>query len=1433
MDKTEYYVGLDIGSTTLKVSVLDRENKLIFSDYRRHNAEIVKTLSELLDTMYKEFGDVVLGFRVTGTAGMGISERFGIPFIQEVIAACETVKYLYPETKALIDIGGEDSKLILFNRSQPDIRMNGNCAGGTGAFIDQMCNILNISHSEMNEKALCFKKIYPISSRCGVFAKTDVQSMVARNYRIEDICASIFQAVGIQTINALARGYDIKPKILFSGGPLSFFSALRDAFKRVLNLKEEDIILPPRPELIVATGAALTNTNYLSTSIPHLLSTISSQGNYNYNISRRLKPLFENEDEFEKYVKGLNVIRIRTDDYSRAFDGVFLGIDSGSTTTKIVLSDTDGKIVADYYAKNNGNPIQAVKEGLTEVIQDFRKNTGKEPNIIYSAVTGYGEELIRSAFGIDCGIVETMAHFRAARLLNKDVSFILDIGGQDMKAMFIEDGFLHNLVINEACSSGCGSFLSSFSDSLGIDIKDFAGIASKSNSPCDLGTRCTVFMGSKIKQALKEGASISDITAGLAYSVIKNCLYKMLRLRDISELGENIVVQGGTFKNMAILRAFEKELGRKVYISDVPELMGALGAAIYASEKYKAEKSGHNFILNNKDQDIRYRIDNIRCAACENRCEITRYTFENGNRYYNGNRCERIYSNRSNSIEKGFNFVEFKNSLLFKVGERENHSEIKIGIPRILSMYENFVFFARLFEGCGFDVVVSDVSTNEIYTKGLGTVMSDNICLPAKLSHGHIINLVEKKVDRIFYPIIIYERKNIPESTNTYNCPIVASYADVLKSSIDTFSKYQIPFDSPSINFKDEFLLRSSCYEYLSTLGVDYKTFIKAFDEAQFAHIEYRLAIKNKAREIINKTRRENRPLFVFAQRPYHIDPLINQNVAKIVSDIGIDSITEDALEDENVSFDEIFAIPQWAFINRIIKAAKWVNLQPLNTCLVQINSFGCGPDSFVVDEAKEIVNRGGHYYLQVRVDEFSNVGAIKLRLLSLKETLSYTTGIRKRPFVNSKKYLSSDKYRKIIVPHFSDIYSPLIPPVLENAGIEVEVLPPPDYRSVEYGLRYVNNEVCYPATIVIGDLIKALFEGGYEHNKIAVALTQTGGQCRASNYIPLLKKAMVSAGFKDVPVVSVGFDGDVVNDQPGFEIDWKRLIKIAFFSGLYADALSRMYYASVAREINKGESRQVLIRYIESAKSYIKRSNFDGLMALLSNSVDAFNRVKTHSQEVPKIGIVGEIFLKYNEFSNNNIAEWLTNQGIEVMSPQIADFFMQFFVNVKVNSRAHIEKASIKHLIAAVLEVIANEYIGRIERTIVGYKFYFPAHDIYSKAYKAQRIVDLVNQFGEGWLIPAEISSYAESGINSVISLQPFGCIANHIVSKGVEKVLKKYYPDLSLLFLDFDSNTSEVNIYNRLYFMVKGAKERVSKGNSGTIKSVEPYDIMPERPN
>lgn len=1415
MDKKRYLVGLDIGSTTAKICVLNNSRDLCFSDYRRHNTEIIKVVRDIFLSVYSSLGDCDLEIAIAGTAGMGISERLGIPFVQEVVASCETIREFYPEVKSLIDIGGEDSKLIFFLKGQPDIRMNGNCAGGTGAFIDQMSRILNISVDEMDRLAKNYSKIYPISSRCGVFAKTDIQNMISRHYKMEDICASIFNAVAIQTVNSLARGFDIEKRILFSGGPLRFISSLRDAFVRILRLSYEDVIIPPHPELVVATGVAVMGSERLAIRLAKLLETLNSISTYNYNSGRRLSPLFSDADALKKYKEEMNIVSIKAGDLTGVQDGLYLGIDSGSTTTKVVLINKDLRVVADFYSVNNGDPIGAVLRGIMNVMSDVRDKIGSLPEILNGAVTGYGEELIKAALGINTGLVETMAHFKAAKRLSPDVSFILDIGGQDMKAMFIENGFLNNIVINEACSSGCGSFLMSFAYSLGMDLHRFTEMAIDSKAPCDLGTRCTVFMGSRIKQALREGARLSDIAAGLSYSVIKNCLYKMLRLRDSSELGKNIVVQGGTFKNISILKAFEEEIGRKVIISDAPELMGAYGAALYAAEIGRSEQPISE-ILDHLNERARFKTDSIRCSACENRCEITRYIFGNNNVYFNGNKCERIYSNRAEVKIKGFNFVDYKNNLLFGKPLPVRGGRLKIGIPRILGMYENFVFYRELFLSCGFDVVLSDVSTNDVYTKGLGSVMSDNICFPAKVAHGHIINLIEKGVDRIFYPIVIYERKDISGSINTYNCPIVASYAEVLKSSIDPQNRYQIPFDSPSINFKDEDMLRSSCLEYLNSLGVDYKTFNTAFELAELAYLEYRTNIINKAREIIEECRRDDKPLFVFAQRPYHIDPLVNQNVSKIVSDIGIDSITEDALEDGSVRFDEIFAIPQWAFINRIIRAAKWVSQQSLKTCLIQVNSFGCGPDSFVVDEAREIVSRGGHYYMMVRVDEFSNVGAIRLRLLSLKETLKNTSLLKKRFFVNTAKYTEKDKGRKILVPHFSDIYSHFIPPVFRNVNVEVDVLPPADYRSVEYGLKYVNNEVCYPATIVIGDIIKALTEGNYDTGKVAVALTQTGGQCRASNYVPLLKKAMVSAGFRDVPVVSIGFDGDVNNEQPGFNIEWKKMIRIAFFAGLYADALARMYYASVAREIEKGSSYETLHRFIDAGKSFIERSNYDGLMALLNNAVDSFNRIKTVSGVVPKIGLVGEIFLKYNDFSNNNIADWLTHQGVEVISPQIADFFMQFFVNVKVNTRNFIEKASTKHLVAAILEVMAKEYISKFEKVLANYKFYIPAHDIFSKAYKASRIVDLVNQFGEGWLIPAEICSYAESNVKNVISLQPFGCIANHVVSKGVEKILKRFYPDLNLLFLDFDSCSSEVNIYNRLYFMVKNAKESICLGNN-----------------
>ncbi|UCH61147.1 MAG: 2-hydroxyglutaryl-CoA dehydratase, partial [Anaerolineales bacterium] len=781
-----YKMGIDIGSTTAKVVVLSNGQANHFSAYRRHKADTVGALLQILREALVETGNIPVNLFVTGSAGMGICEKYDLPFIQEVVASAEVVKQVYPQVKTLIDIGGEDAKMIFFNSGGvPDIRMNGSCAGGTGAFIDEMATLLNISVTEIDSLAEKHSTIQPMASRCGVFAKTDVQNLLSRDVPHTDIAASILHAVVLQTLTTLARGYNPEPLILFSGGPLTFIPALRDAFLEVLGLGEEHILKVEHSELLTAIGAALAQGDGRHRyQLSELIVRLENEGSLSPDHNQRLQPLFDDEIQRTLWQTSRiqhTVEQIPIQDLQN--ERCFLGVDSGSTTSKIVLVDERGRVAFKYYNNNRGNPIGAVQEGLRQ-LRDEMMTCEQPPIIAKSMVTGYGEDLIRCAFGFDSGMVETLAHFRAARAFDPQVSFILDIGGQDMKAIYVRDGFIENIEINEACSSGCGSFIESFSRSMGYQVQDFAEVACESQAPCDLGSRCTVFMNSRVKQALREAATVGDISAGLAYSVIKNALHKVLKIVDPAVLGDHIVVQGGTFRNPAVHKAMEKLTGKAVTCPDLAELMGAYGAALTARDAYT--QNGHKkstFVgLGAIESVTHYQKKQIQCRGCENRCSVTKLIFPSENVFYTGNRCERIYTNRGERVIRGTSVHDEKYRLLFeRETEPEGNPRQVIGIPRVLNMYENYPFWNALLVACGFKIELSEASSNELFKKGTASVMSENICFPAKLVHGHIENLIVKGVDRIFYPMVFYEGEEFCDATNSFNCPIVSGYPDVVR----------------------------------------------------------------------------------------------------------------------------------------------------------------------------------------------------------------------------------------------------------------------------------------------------------------------------------------------------------------------------------------------------------------------------------------------------------------------------------------------------------------------------------------------------------------------------------------------------------------------------------------------------------------------------
>lgn len=1403
-------LGIDIGSTTVKVVVLGEDREMLYADYRRHNMNIRETLTAALSPVAERYPEAKLRVAVTGSVGMGYAECWSLPFVQEVIAAATLVKHQFPQTRTFIDIGGEDSKMIFFEEGRvPDIRMNGNCAGGTGAFIDQTAGLLNVEPSELNQLAERAQTVYPIASRCGVFSKTDIQNMLARNVSKSDVALSVFHAVSLQVIGTLSRGLDVKAPVFFCGGPFAFLPMLKKTFLENLHISEADCVEVPDARVVPAYGTALMAESVCKT--PVVLS------DFVHNVEHlaigddvlqqnRLAPLFHTDQEFEDWKlqkQNFFVPRVAWEDLQR--DEVFMGVDSGSTTTKLVVLDAEGRLLYKDYRPNNGNSFGA----FCDALKGFKSVCDEHhftPMIVNSAVTGYGENLLKTAFGLHHGLVETMAHYLGAKSVSPEVSFILDIGGQDMKAIFVENQAIRRLEINEACSSGCGSFIETFAKMLGYKVADFASIACGAKHPYDLGTRCTVFMNSKVKQAMREGTTPEDISAGFAYSVVKNCLFKVLKLRQMQELGEHLVVQGGTFKNLAVVRALELMTGKDVRFSDIPELMGAYGCALFA----KSQPVTKVHTLDDMLSIRHFETEQQTCPGCPNHCAVLQYKFSNNRCYYAGNNCEKVFANASETIQKGVNQHHERLKMLYKrpiipVSE----SKLKIGIPRSLGVFELYPFWHALFTECGFSVILSGPSTNKQYEQGIHTVMSENICFPAKLMHGHVFDLAQRGVDRVFYPYVVLERKSDAKARNSYNCPIVAGYSDVMKNAIDTMERFHIPFDAPVVSMNDDKLMRAGCREYLKQLGVDAVTIERAIDAAVKAQDDYDQAQHRRAKEIVRNASVQNRMVVVLAGRPYHSDPLIQHKISDVLADMGIDVVTEFVADDRDMEvYKELTAVAQWTYPNRVFKAAHYVANSRENVHFMMITSFGCGPDAFIIDEVHDILDRKGKSFTLLKVDDVNNIGSLRLRVRSMVESLKFSRKVEvDKPYVTTPPFQLDDRRRTILGPYFAGGYSEFIPTVFKMSGYNLVTLPLGDKECVDLGLQYANNDVCYPATIIVGSLLKALRSGQYNLDEVAVIITQTGGQCRATNYIMLIKKALVNAGFENVPVLSLALGDTLANEQPGFVLDTKSLAIPTIFTLLYADCLSRIYYASRPRELYPGKAKELHQKYMEACFPLIESRNYRGMKKLLAEAVREFSENIDGGKTLPQIGVVGEIYIKYNSFGHLNILDWLADQGVEVVAPSIYNFFMNSFVNRHINKDLHIQPVGLPLFLTDVVYKILYHYAKEFDKICSPFPYYRPFADMFHEAKLASRMVNMAANYGEGWLIPAEMSALAESGVKNIISLQPFACISNHIISKGVEKKIRQFYPDLNLLFIDFDGGTSEANVFNRLHFMIENS--------------------------
>jgi len=1402
-------IGIDIGSTTVKVVVLNTDNQTVYTDYRRHNMNVRETVQRVLLPLTEQFSDSEIRVAITGSVGMGYADLWGFPFVQEVISAATLVKESFPETRTFIDIGGEDSKMIFFDQHRmPDIRMNGNCAGGTGAFIDQTASLLNVETSELNSLAEQAQRIYPIASRCGVFSKTDIQNLLARNVSKADVALSVFHAVCLQVLGTLSRGVDVQAPVFFCGGPFAFLPKLKKVFLENLQLTDNDCIAVPDARVVPAHGAALMARTACPEPITltHFIETIQNQsmGDEARLLANRLDPLFTDKQHFEKWKaekQNFFVDRVEWDNLKS--NEVYIGVDSGSTTTKLVVLDADGRLLFSDYSSNNGNSFEAFHSALKRFAQACKEHDF-EPNILNSAVTGYGENLLKTAFGLHHGVVETMAHYLGARRVSPEVSFILDIGGQDMKAIFVENQAIRRLEINEACSSGCGSFIETFAKMMGYTVADFARIACEAKHPYDLGTRCTVFMNSKVKQAMREGTSAEDISAGFAYSVIKNCLFKVLKLRKIEELGNHLVVQGGTFKNLAVVRALEVLTGKDVRFADIPELMGAYGCALFAREQEVTNVLTLEDLLSIQQFENKQQI----CPGCPNHCTVLEYHFSNGQTFYSGNNCEKIYTNHTEVQKKGFNQHHRRLKMLFRRPMlNDAGGKPVIGIPRSLGMFELYPFWHALFRTCGIRTVLSSPSTVKQYEKGIHTVMSENICFPAKLMHGHIYDLARQKVDRIFYPFIVMEAPADSEARNSYNCPIVAGYSEVVRNAIDTEERFGIPTDAPIISMNNEKFLREGCRKYLKTLGIDKKTADKAIRSAITAQQEYLEELHTEATEIVARAKKEGRMVVVLAGRPYHSDPLIQHKVSDCIADMGIDVVTEFIAGDEDADvYRELMAVTQWTYPNRIFKAAHYVANSPDNVHFMMITSFGCGPDSFIIDETHDILDRKGKSFTLLKVDDVNNIGSLHLRVRSMVESLKFSHQQKvNKPFITTPVFTEADRRRTILAPYFAGGYSEFVPTAFKMAGYNMINLPLGDKECVELGLQYANNEVCYPATVVVGSLLKALRSGKYPLDDTAVIITQTGGQCRATNYIMLIKKALVAAGFENVPVLALAFGSTLANEQPGFHFNAKEMALPAVCGMLYADCLSRIYYASRPREKQPGLAKALHQKYIDKALPLLENRDYRGLKRMIKEAAAEFTANIDTTKKLPRVGVVGEIYIKYNSFGHLNVLDWLADQGVEVVAPSIYNFFANNFVNRHINKENHLKPVDKPLFVTDVVYKILFRYAKSYDEACKEFPFYRPFADMFHEAKLASRVISMAANFGEGWLIPAEMSSLAEEGIHNIISLQPFACISNHIISKGIEKKMRKLYPELNILFLDFDGGTSEANVFNRLHFLIE----------------------------
>lgn len=1421
------HMGLDVGSTTVKLVLLDSMDNVVYSKYQRHFSDIRKTIFDIVNEACIKYADYDTTVTVTGSGGISVSNWLELPFIQEVVASTKAIENIIPQTDVVIELGGEDAKITFF-QGGIEQRMNGTCAGGTGAFIDQMASLLQTDATGLNEFAKNHNVIYSIAARCGVFAKTDIQPLINEGAAREDIAASVFQSVVNQTISGLACGKPIKGNIAFLGGPLYFLSELRKRFVETLGIPETQVIFPKNSQLFVAVGAAISSKETLPFSFRGLQKKLTALDNITVHEVERLKPLFADEKELEEFRKRHSSSKAGRSSLDTFEGPCFLGIDAGSTTTKLVLADASGSILFTHYGSNQGNPLKSVINVLTKLYAEMPEKA----YIANSVVTGYGEGLIKAALNVDIGEIETICHYKAAEKFLPGVEFILDIGGQDMKCMQVKKGVIDSIMLNEACSSGCGSFIETFAGSLNMSAAEFAGEALLAGAPVDLGSRCTVFMNSRVKQAQKEGASVGDISAGLSYSVIKNALFKVIKIRDAKELGGKIIVQGGTFYNDAVLRSFEQISGREVVRPDIAGLMGAYGSALIAADRYS---EGETSKLAGKNELEAFETDTElkRCGKCGNNCLLTINTFRNGKSFVSGNRCERGAGEENGSRDIP-NLFDYKYKLIFGYKPLDEKAAVRgtIGIPRVLNIYENYPFWFTFFTELKFRVQLSPRSSKKIYELGIDTMPSESVCYPAKLVHGHIMSLIGSGVDNIFYPCLPYEKDEGLGADNHYNCPIVTSYSEVIKANMDVIKERNIRFINPFLPYHDKSRLIQRLYEELGCFDIPKKEIAAAVEKAWAEEDRIGEAVRKKGTEVLDYLEKTGKKGIVLAGRPYHLDPEINHGIPNIITSFGMPVLTEDSISHPGEIERPLRVVDQWTYHTRLYAAASFAAKRD-NLEVVQLNSFGCGLDAVTTDQVQEILHRYGKIYTVLKIDEINNLGAAKIRIRSLKAAMderernNFKT--HKRESIPQKVVFTDEMKQKhtILAPQMSPIHFQFLETAFGESGYKLEILPSVDKKAVDEGLKYVNNDACYPSIIVTGQLIEALKSGRYDLSATSVIISQTGGGCRATNYIGFIRKALRDAGFDNIPVISLNAVG--LEKNPGFRIT-PGLINKCMLAVLYGDLLMRVLYRVRPYEAIKGSANLLYESWVEKCKKSVRSGNQLEFTKNVYRIVRDFDNLEIRNITKPRVGLVGEILVKFHPTANNEIVDTIEREGAEAVMPDLTDFLLYCAFGT-LYKRDKLSGTFKSYLVNKAVIAAIEFYRRHIKLALKRSKRFSPPSTIYELAHEASKILSLGNQTGEGWFLTAEMIELIKSGAGNIVCMQPFACLPNHVTGKGMIKALRSKYPQSNIVAVDYDPGASEVNQLNRIKLMLSTAYKNLEKSKQ-EMEAVQVEASMKRKP-